>query len=224
MNKIKFIESVQPYTMTSINCIEHLYDSLENIRINNIPGDFAECGVWKGGNIIGIIEYLNYYSMTDKHVWLYDTFVGMTKPSDIDYTNNSDQMSSSDTLNYWKDNNKNNVNQWCYCSLQEVKNNLSTSKFPVSNIHYIVGDVCKTLQIESNLPKSLCLLRLDTDWYDSTKIELEKLYPRLEKNGTLIIDDYHYWHGSKKETDEFFNNDTRDFVTLNKKSTIFKIK
>jgi O-methyltransferase len=85
-----FVKIVKPYTMTSIERINELYSSLEHIRINNIDGDIVECGVWKGGNILGIIEYLNFFQIKNKNVWLFDTFNGMTTPDiiDIDLNNN----------------------------------------------------------------------------------------------------------------------------------------
>lgn len=209
MNVSDFISIVSPYTMTSNIRMETLYNSLEKIRNENIPGDLVEVGVWKGGNILGIIEYLSYFSMTDRNVWLYDTFSGMTKPSENDFTNelNTEQiMSKDDTLTFWEKNNKKNVNDWCYCSLDEVKKVLSISSFPKNNIKYIVGDVCLTLKDKNNIPEKISLLRLDTDWYDSTKIELESMYPNLSNNGVLIVDDYGYWNGSKKAVDEYFFN------------------
>lgn len=216
MTEKDFISIVSPYTMTSVNCISHLYNTLENIRLNEIDGDFVECGVWKGGNILGIIKYLQHHNMTDRNVWLYDTFCGMTKPSTVDFKNDG-TYTSDETLNYW------NNNKWCYCSLEDVKKTLSRINFPEKNINYIVGDVCVTLLKNENLPNKISLLRLDTDWYDSTKIELEILYPRLVLKGTLIVDDFNYWHGSKKAVVEYFN-DVSDFKTLDNRSAVYKIK
>lgn len=209
MKLTKFIDLVSPYTMTSKIRIETLYNALEKIRLNNILGDLIEVGVWKGGNILGIIEYLNYYSMTDRSVWLYDTFAGMTKPSEKDCTNEFNKecsMNKDDTLSFWERHNNKNVNNWCYCSLDDVKKTLSKSNFPNNNIKYIVGDVCVTLKDKTNIPEKISLLRLDTDWYESTKIELEYMYPKLSNGGVLIVDDYGYWNGSKKAVDEYFEN------------------
>ncbi len=188
----EFINIVKPYTMTSIERISELYNSLEYIRLHNIEGDFVECGVWKGGNILGILEYLNFHNMTDRKVWLYDTFKGMTEPEeiDIDLTN----QKASNILQH----------VLCYSPLNEVKQNLSNSKFPKNNINYVIGDICNTLDIESNLPTKISLLRLDTDWYKSTKKEMEILYPLLIDNGVLIVDDYGHWKGSKTAVDEYF--------------------
>ena len=104
---------------------------------------------------------------------------------------------------------KNIVNQphiLCYASLQDVKNNVSKTSFPQDNIFYIVGDVCETLKEKNNIPQHISLLRLDTDWYQSTKTELEILFPNLNSNGILIVDDYGHWEGSKRAVHEYFGD------------------
>lgn len=196
MNKNKFIDIVQPFSMTSRERIYELYESLEYIRLSNLEGDIVECGVWKGGNILGIIEYLSFYNIETKTVWLYDTFNGMTEPEDIDMDLNQRQASSIMHLPH----------VLAYSSLDEVKQNLSRSKFNKNSIKYIIGDVSETLKIPENIPKSISLLRLDTDWYKSTKDELYYLYPNLARNGVLIVDDYGHWRGSKTACDEYFLN------------------
>lgn len=61
--------------------------------------------------------------------------------------------------------------------------------------------------IPNVLPDTISLLRLDTDWYESTKHELTYLYPKLTKKGILLIDDYGYWQGSKKAVDEYIEEE-----------------
>jgi O-methyltransferase len=192
MNINLFKNLVEPYTMTSIQRIESLYHSLEYIRLNKIEGDFVECGVWKGGNIFGVLEYLIYYGLDNRKIWMYDTFQGMTQISDFDVDFNG--VSGK----IWE--NK------CDCSLQEVKKLMDKSSYNKSLINYVEGDVCNTLSIKKNIPEKISLLRLDTDWYDSTKKELQILYPRLVSGGVLIVDDYGHWQGSKKAVDEYFEN------------------
>ena len=193
MVKSTFIEIVSPFTMTSVERIGALYDSLEYIRANNIQGDFVECGVWKGGNILGIMEYLAFHKMTDRKVFLYDTFEGMTPPEDIDKDLNGRKAESilEDVM--------------CISPIDEVKETIERSSFPMVNVTLVVGDVCKTLDSANHLHKNnLALLRLDTDWYASTKKEMEVLYPKLNFGGVLIVDDYGHWKGSKTAVDEYF--------------------
>jgi O-methyltransferase len=194
MTQDHFLEIVRPYTMTSIERINELFNSLEYIRLNNIEGDIVECGVWKGGNILGILEYLYFHNILDKTVWLYDTFQGMTVPEEVDV--DLDGRKASEIL----------PQVLCYFPLDEVKQNLSTSKFPNERIKYIIGDVCETLNSKNNVPNKISLLRLDTDWYQSTKKEMEVLYPHLIKKGVLIVDDYGHWKGSKTAVDEYFES------------------
>lgn len=198
MNKKKFLEIVMPYTMTGEERIKALFDSLEHIRLNNIEGDLVECGVWKGGNILGMMEYLHFYKILDRNIWLYDTFDGMTDPQniDIDYKN----VKASDQ------------NITCYCPLSDVKKILEKSKYSKDKLRYIIGDVNHTLNFKENLPTKISLLRLDTDWYKSTKKELEILYPLLVDKGVLIIDDYGHWNGAKVAVNEYFNNLIPDYI------------
>lgn len=189
-----FIKIVKPFTMTPEERIVDLFHSLEYIRLNNIEGDFVECGVWKGGNILGILEYLTFYNMTNNNVWLYDTFEGMTTPEDIDI----------DYMGEKYDNN--NTETLCYSSIDEVKNNIQSTKYPMDKIKFIKGDICETLNFKVNRPQKISLLRLDTDWYKSTKKELEILYPLLSDKGVLIVDDYNHWQGCKEAVNEYFKN------------------
>ena len=194
MNIDKFIKIVKPFTMTSEERIISLFESLEYIRLNNIEGDFVECGVWKGGNILGMMEYLSYHNMIDRKVWIYDTFEGMTNPEDDDVDfNNTKANDIIDSIR-------------CYSPLEEVKINLSSSSLPNDRLVYVVGDICETLDYEKNIPNKISILRLDTDWYKSTKKEMEVLYPKLINNGVLIVDDYGHWKGSKKAVDDYITD------------------
>jgi O-methyltransferase len=74
--------------------------------------------------------------------------------------------------------------------------------YPGERLHFVAGDVAKT--IPEHAPEAIALLRLDTDFYASTRHELEQLYPRLSPGGVLIIDDYGDWAGARKATDEYF--------------------
>lgn len=191
MNLDRFINIVASFSITSVDRITRLYNELEYIRTFNIDGDLVECGVYMGGNILGMMEYCYSFQM-NKKIWLYDTFSGMTQPKEID-----------------KDlNNVKPEQQWdsivCRATLHQVKHNLSKSSY--KDIVYVVGDVCQTLAEQKNIPEKISLLRLDTDWFDSTKCELEILFPKLVSGGSLIIDDYGHWQGCKLAVDEYFKD------------------
>ena len=197
----KLINECKKYTVNSELAIWCLINSIRYILENNIKGEFVECGVFKGGNIILMQKMLDKFNI-QKKIYAYDTFEGMAKPSkfDIDIIGQKASKRLKDTT---KINNKNDV--WCYSELDDVIQNISNNcknNFVVP----VKGLVENTLKIKSNIPKNISLLRLDTDFYSSTLIELKKLYPKLSKGGILLIDDYGYWKGSRKAVDEYFKD------------------
>jgi AcrR family transcriptional regulator len=90
---------------------------------------------------------------------------------------------------------------WCKATLEDVQATMSQSGYPASRIHYVRGRVEDT--IPGTIPGQIAVLRLDTDWYESTRHELEHLYPRLVRGGILMIDDYGHWQGARRATDEY---------------------
>lgn len=137
---------------------------------------------------------------SDKEVWLYDTFLGMTEPSPADVGLTTGEVARDTYFRKQADSH----NDWCFADLRDVKENCSRSGVDLDGMRFIQGDVAETLRDPSKLPDSISILRLDTDWYESTLIELEVMYPRLASNGVLMIDDYGHWAGQKKAVDEYF--------------------
>lgn len=167
---------------------------------SKIPGDFVECGVWRGGNAL-IAAWMFKKYQVNKKVYLFDTFQGMTKPSKKD----QHLIKGNDPMQKFLDKQKDSHNEWCYASLEDVKSHFKSLELLSDHIFFIQGDVELTLAQEQNLPKQISVLRLDTDWYASTYKELNVLYPLLANGGTLIIDDYGTWKGSKDAVDQYFN-------------------
>jgi len=195
----KLAKKCKPFTMTSTERLYSLYKSVEYSIKNKINGDYVECGVWKGGSSMMIALTLLKNNITDKKIYLYDTYEGMSEPTkdDINYANKTAQEKYSLTMN-----NKAGSN-WCRSEIDEVKSNLYSTGYPKENIIFIKGKVEET--IPQTVPQKISLLRLDTDWYESTKHEMNYLYPLLSEKGILIIDDYGHWQGCRKAIDEYFN-------------------
>lgn len=194
---ISIYKKVEAYTMTSKERVFSAIEAARFITKNNIAGDIVECGVWKGGSTMAILEILKKAGDTSRDVYLYDTFEGMSAPTDNDKT--SDDASAAELLQ--TDTNKEKNLVWAYSPLEEVKANVAKTGYDAKRIHFVKGKVEDT--IPTTLPGKIALLRLDTDWYESTKHELEHLYPLLVKGGVLIIDDYGFWQGARKAVDEY---------------------
>jgi hypothetical protein len=195
----KFINISSKFSMSGHQRMFLLSQAVLNAKNNNLEGDFVECGVWRGGNIL-LYKLVNDFYNLNKSIFAYDTFEGMTSPEDIDIDLKGNYAYKLLQVNKKSENIK---NTHCVAKIDTVKKNILRYS-SLENISFITGQVEKTLLLEKNLPKKISVLRLDTDWYASTKIELEILYPRLVRGGVLIIDDYGHWQGSRKATDEYF--------------------
>ena len=200
-NFIEEYKMIEAYTATSIERVYALKSAITYIIKNKIKGDFVECGVWKGGSCMLMAKTLVNEGEKERKIWMYDTFDGMTEPTDDDCEIETN-VSGSDLLkNTPKNTDK--FNMWAYAPLEMVKKNMKKTMFPEECIHFIEGKVENTLS--KIKPQNIALLRLDTDWYESTKCELEQLYPLLSIGGVLIVDDYGHFSGAKKAVDEYFS-------------------
>ena len=192
-------ERCREQTMTSIERMYALYSATRYVIDNNIRGDFVECGVWRGGSVMLIAATLLQFGRHDRKIWLYDTFSGMTAPSADDTQSMSGRPATAILAEHAK---TADDPFWGIAPRFVVDTNLRTTGYPLSNVEIIEGDVLSTIPL--NVPAEIALLRLDTDWYASTRHELEHLYPRVAYGGVVIVDDYGYWSGARKATDEYF--------------------
>ena len=200
-NFIEEYKMIEEYTATSIERAYALKSAITYIIKNKIKGDFVECGVWKGGSCMLMAQTLVNEGEKERKIWMYDTFDGMTEPTDDDCEIETN-VSNSDLLkNTPKNTDKFNI--WAYAPLEMVKKNMKKTMLPEERMHFIEGKVENTLSRVK--PQNIALLRLDTDWYESTKCELEQLYPLLSIGGVLIVDDYGHFSGAKKAVDEYFS-------------------
>ena len=182
--------------MTSIERVFALRQAIRYILDHNIPGDIVECGVWKGGSMMAVAKSLLECGSGDRTLYLFDTFEGMTEPTeaDKDFTGElaADLLKKSEKATAWI---------WAYASKAEVSHNMRDTGYDTSNTVIVRGKVEETLP--GSAPDTIALLRLDTDWYESTYHELLHLYPRLSVGGVLIIDDYGHWGGARRAVDQY---------------------
>jgi len=190
---IQLIRRVAPFTMTSNERIMALCESVRYVVKHSVPGDIVECGVWKGGSMMAAALVLMSLG-EERKLCLFDTFEGMPPPTtvDVDYIGEpaAELMDRLDR-----------ENTGILGTLQEVRHNLSLTGYPDHHVSYIKGKVEDT--IPANAPEQIALLRLDTDWYESTYHELQHLFPRISVGGVLILDDYGHWAGARKAVDQY---------------------
>ena len=197
------VEQALPFTMTGVSRLLALVDSVRYCVRRELPGAFAECGVWRGGSVRAMVMTLQELGVSDRDIYLYDTFEGMTLPTEHD-TSRFD----GSALDAWREAEERGdrihgelFNEELF-NEDDVRRMLTATGYPEERLHFVKGPVEET--IPSTTPGPLALLRLDTDWYESTLHELRHLYPLLTAAGVLIIDDYGHWEGCRRAVDEYF--------------------
>ena len=196
---VETIEAVRSYTMTSAQRIAALCEATAYVVDNAIPGDIVECGVWKGGSMMAVARTLLRLEGPRRHLYMFDTFEGMPPPSDKDLS--GDGQTATDLLAAADKSDPTSI--WCVAPLEGVRETIGSVGYDASMLHFVKGRVEDTLPEQA--PDQIALLRLDTDWYESTRHELEHLFPRLAVGGVLIIDDYGHWQGARRAVDEYIS-------------------
>jgi hypothetical protein len=196
-NNAGIIRRVLPYTMTTPDRVYALIQAVRYVVDANIPGSIVECGVWRGGSVMAAAYALKEIGRTDIDFYLFDTYEGMSSPDEHDVDTRgktaTDQLKESQRT-------KDSL-IWAYAPLEDVQRNMAQTGYDLKRLHYIKGRVEDTLPAQA--PAQIALLRLDTDWYTSTRHELEHLFPRLAPGGVLLLDDYGWWKGSGQAVDEY---------------------
>jgi O-methyltransferase len=197
------IERCLTVSMTGVPRLQALVDAVRYVVERDIPGAFAECGVWRGGSVLAMVMTLQDLGRTDRHIWLYDTFEGMTEPTEEDVS-----AFEAPALETWEQAQSSGEKAWAPLFEPDdvgeaaVRDRVLATGYPSELVHIVKGGVEET--IPGQAPDQIALLRLDTDWYESTLHELVHLYPLLASNGVLIIDDYGHWEGARRAVEEYF--------------------
>jgi hypothetical protein len=197
-DELDILRRVKPFTATTPERVVGLIDAVKYIAKNRIEGSIVECGVWRGGSIMTVALTLIAHGDTSRDIYLFDTFEGMSAPSDKDRL--PDGSLVADVLRHMDPRAEDNL--WAFAPFEAVKRNVLSTGYPADKLHFVRGKVEDTLP--GNAPDRIALLRLDTDWYESTRHELIHLYPRLCERGVLICDDYGDWQGARQAVDEYF--------------------
>ncbi len=174
------------HTMVGLKRLQNVQFCAEEIIKNNIPGDFIETGVWRGGSTIFMNAILKAYNITDRVVWVADSFQGLPVPNP--------QMYPIDGKLRW------DHVSFLSVSLETVKDNFQRYNLLDEQVVFLKGWFKDTIP---NAPiEKLALLRLDGDMYESTIDVLKHLYPKLSIGGYIIIDDYNL-AGCKMAVDDY---------------------
>jgi O-methyltransferase len=204
------VRGVRRYTLSSAARVAAVCDAVEYLVRHHVPGDIVECGVWRGGSMMAAALTLRRLHDTGRDLHLFDTYSGMAEPSAADVPSPYDGYSPR---RRWERRRRGRTSDWAAVSAAEVGRNLSGTGYPPERVHLVEGLVEDTLPAAA--PDQIALLRLDTDWYASTKHELVHLYPRLVEGGVLIVDDYGHYEGARRAVDEYFE-ETGQPVLLNR--------
>lgn len=158
MQNINICEFVRPYTMTGPERVNALIEGIRYVVANDIKGALVECGIWKGGSVMAMALTLKELGDDSREIYLYDTFSGMSAPTDFDVSidGTKAQKKFSETKI------SEDASSWCFSTMEEVKENVFSTGYPEENFHFIRGKVENT--IPKNIPREIALLRLDTDW------------------------------------------------------------
>ncbi len=181
-------------------CLAHA--AVASVDERHIPGDIVEVGVWRGGASCVLAAAHNRWRAPSRYLWLFDTFDGLPFPNVTVDGTRAVQLyrrarNVSGSAFFGADDGKMN-----YAPLRLVKQTMLLSGY--DRVHYVVGKVEETLAT-APVPKRISLLRLDTDWYSSTKVELDVLWERLSPGGWMTVDDYYQWRGSRRAVDEWLD-------------------
>lgn len=172
------------YTMVGHKRLDNVHSCVEDVLSNNIPGDFVETGAWRGGTVIFMRALLKTHGVTDRVVWVADSFEGMPVPKNEDDGND---LSHLDSLSV---------------SLETVKSNFEKFDLLDEQVKFLKGWFSDTLP-DAPIEK-ISILRLDGDLYHSTMDSLTNLYKKVSKGGYVIIDDYYTWPECGRAVNDFF--------------------
>lgn len=209
---LSIFREVKSISATSLHRVDALVGAIRYLEAGDVPGAFVECGVWRGGSVVAMIRALQSLGSAERDIYLFDTFCGMSQLPGYSEHDISFRGEKADDL-FNSPGSEKKAEYWSV-SLEMVRKTVMSTSYPPDKLHFIQGMVEETLP--QRAPHEIALLRLDTDFYQSTKHEMVHLYPRLVKGGVLLVDDYGHWRGAKKAVDEYLAENNEASILLNR--------
>jgi hypothetical protein len=160
-----------PLSLLGKGQLDLIEQAVVDLEARQIPGDYIEAGIWRGGAIILMRALLKAYAIEERRVFAADSFQGIPNNENFKH----------DPVDLWED-------RW-EASLEEVKANIDSYGLLDDRIHFVAGYFAQSLNVLTD--ETFALIRLDSDSHDSVMTSLEHLYPRLSIGGIIIVDDWH---------------------------------
>ena len=175
------------HTMIGLKRLVNLQYCVQDVLTNDIRGDLIETGVWRGGATIFMRAVLKAYQVTDRKVWVADSFEGLPPPNPEKYA--ADRGDLHHTKSHLA------------VSLEEVRANFSKYGLLDDQVCFLKGWFKDTLP--SAPIERIAVMRLDGDMYESTIDSLTNLYPKLSRGGYVIVDDYGYIESCRQAVHDY---------------------
>lgn len=193
--KVKRMErvwAVMPYSLIGSSGLEHTHDLARDVVQRGIAGAFVECGVAQGG-CAALLAMVADSDQAKRPCWFFDSFEGLPDPTTQDFTDGR-------TGKHIRPLPKGSCLGTCEQVSQLLFENFGLSRH---HVKLVKGWFQDTIQATSEEVGPIAILRIDGDWYESTRCCLEMMYDQVSVGGHIIIDDYCSCYGARKATDEF---------------------
>jgi len=192
------IALVESHTMLSYQRLVTLWQQVRYLDRAGIQGALIECGTWKGGAAAMMALAHRQSGTPHRELHLFDSFEGLPEPDRAHDGDMAVQYAGARASGILRSIGK------CVGALEDNRHAVGAiAKYPASLTHFHVGWFQETLRALPAGVADIALLRIDGDWYESTKICLDVLFPQVVSGGIVVIDDYGKWSGCRKAVDEF---------------------
>jgi hypothetical protein len=187
--------TVRPYTMINRFKLRNIWRLACAVEESGLRGAFVECGVWRGG-AAALMAYAAKTRGSARPTWLFDSFEGLPEPT------SRDGQAAREYAHDRAGGELASIGE-CVASEHDAEQIMSKLGIDPRSVKIVKGWFQDTLPIAVKAVGPIALLRLDGDWYESTRLCLDVLFESVESGGYVVLDDYDFWQGSRTAVDEF---------------------